>query len=68
MYIGKSIEVIILIRRISAASSASARSAKQIEAAGTSDWSVAKGGIPLIGLSAQPTGVRTDFRLRRWAY
>ena len=38
-----------IIRRISAASSASARSATQIEAAGTPDWSTAEGGIPLKG-------------------
>ena len=38
-----------VVRRISAASSASARSARQIEAAGTPDWSTAEGGIPLKG-------------------
>ena len=60
MYIGKSIEVIILIRRISAASSASARCSENIEAAGTPDPNKVSGrSAPDRGcLSEAKTGVK----------
>ena len=60
MYIGKSIEVIILIRRISAASSASARCSENIEAAGTPDPNkVSSRSAPDRGcLSEAKTGVK----------
>ena len=44
-------------RRISAASSASARLLKKVEAAVTPDWSVAEGGVPLIGAVAKRLGL-----------
>ena len=60
MYIGKSIEVIILIRHISAASSASARCSENIEAAGTPDPNKVSGrSAPDRGcLSEAKTGVK----------
>ena len=44
-------------RRISAASSASARLLIKVEAAGTPDWSAAEGGIPLKGDVAKRQGL-----------